>query len=36
MNYIARDDVEHSEFYQTLKDKVQQIDNRDKDIDIEP
>ena len=35
-NYISRDDVEHSEFYQTLRDKAQQIDSSDKAIDIEP
>ena len=35
-NYISRDGVEHSEFYQTLRDKAQQIDSSDKDIDIEP
>ena len=26
-NYISRDDVEHSEFYRTLRDKAQQIDS---------
>jgi len=35
-NYISKSDVEHSEFYQTLKNKAQQIDSGDKDIDIEP
>jgi predicted ABC-type ATPase len=35
-NYISRSDVEHSEFYQTLKNKAQEIDSGDKDIDIEP
>lgn len=35
-NYISKNDVEHSEFYQTLKNKAQQIDSGNKDIDIEP
>lgn len=35
-NYVSRTDVEHSEFYQTLKNKAQEIDGGDKDIDIEP
>ena len=35
-NYVSRTAVEHSEFYQTLKNKAQEIDSGDKDIDIEP